>query len=82
MDELLVYFFIGVAFIAFLYIFWKVLKRLLINSVVGLSLLFVLEFAFQVDIPINVWTIAITAFFGLAGVGSLLLVHLGGMLCP
>jgi len=76
----LIYLLIGIALLAFIYIFWKVIKKLLINSVIGLFLLFVLRFAFQIPIPINIWTVGVTALFGLAGVGSLLILYLGGML--
>ncbi len=80
MDTLFIYLLIGIVLIAFLYMFWKVIKKLLINSVIGLFLLFVLKFAFGVQIPINGWTLAVTALFGLAGVGSLLILYLGEML--
>lgn len=81
MYEFLIYLLFGVVLIAFLFIFWKVVKKLLVNSITGLVLLFVLNFAFQVPIPINIQTIVVTALFGLAGVGSLLILYLGKMLC-
>jgi len=80
MMELLLYLAVGVALIVFLYLFWQLIKKLIINSLVGLLFLFLLKYAFQVPIPINLWTIVVTALFGLAGVGSLLLLYLGGML--
>jgi pro-sigmaK processing inhibitor BofA len=80
MMELLLYLAVGVALVIFLYLFWQLIKKLVINSLVGLFFLFLLKYAFQVPIPINLWTIAVTALFGLAGVGSLLLLYLGGML--
>ncbi len=81
MYEFLIYLLFGVVLIAFLFIFWRVVKKLLVNSITGLVLLFVLNFAFQVPIPINVQTVVVTALFGLAGVGSLLILYLGKMLC-
>jgi pro-sigmaK processing inhibitor BofA len=78
--ELLLYLAVGIILVIFLYLFWQLIKKLVINSLVGLFFLFLLKYAFQVPIPINPWTIAVTALFGLAGVGSLLLLHLGHML--
>lgn len=80
MYEPLIYLLTGVVLIAFLYLFWKVVKKLAVNSAVGLFALFVLKYAFMLDIPLNIWTVAVTAFFGLAGVGSILLLVLGGMI--
>jgi pro-sigmaK processing inhibitor BofA len=80
MMELLIYLAVGVALVIFLYLFWQLIKKLIVNSLVGLFFLFLLKYAFQVPIPINWWTIAVTALFGLAGVGSILILHLGGMI--
>ncbi|MBN2014525.1 MAG: pro-sigmaK processing inhibitor BofA family protein [Candidatus Altiarchaeota archaeon] len=74
------YLLVGIVLLGFLYIFWKVLRKVVVNSLVGLFLLFVLKYAFGIPIPINYATIAVTALFGLAGVGSLLILSLGGML--
>ncbi len=82
MHEVFTYILTGVVLILFLYIFWKVLKKVIVNSVVGLFLLFLFKFAFQLPIPINLATIGVTAVFGLAGVGSLLILSLSGMLTP
>jgi hypothetical protein len=80
MMELLLYLAVGIILALFLCLFWQLIKKLIVNSLVGLFFLFLLKYAFQVPIPLNWWTIAVTAFFGLAGVGSLLLLHIGGML--
>jgi pro-sigmaK processing inhibitor BofA len=80
MYEFFIYLLIGVVLIGFLYIFWKVIKKVVVNSVIGLFLLFVLKYAFQLPIPITIETVLVTAFFGLAGVGSLLILCLGEML--
>ncbi len=80
MMELLLYLAVGIILVIFLYLFWHLIKKLIINSLVGLFFLFLLKYAFQVPIPMNLWTLAVTALFGLAGVGSLLLLYLGGML--
>jgi hypothetical protein len=80
MMEVLVYLFIAVAVVVFLYLFWKMIKKLIVNSLVGLFLLFLLKYAFGVQVAINAWTLAVTALFGIAGVGSILILHAGGML--
>jgi len=81
MENIITLVFIGIILLAFLYIFSKMLKKLLINSLVGIVLLFVLHYVFMIRIPITLLTILATALFGIAGVGSLLILHLGGMLC-
>jgi len=81
MDDIIILAFIGIILAAFLYIFSKMLKKLLINSLVGILLLLVLRYVFMIEIPINLLTILATALFGIAGVGTLLILHFGGMLC-
>lgn len=80
MHPLIAYLLAAFAVVVFLYLFWKVIKKIIVNSLIGLFLLFLLKYAFGANIPINVWTLAVTAFFGLAGVGSLLILHVGGLL--
>jgi hypothetical protein len=55
-------------------------KRLLINSFVGIVLLLLLNLVFGLDIKLNEFSIAAVALFGLPAVGTLLLLHIGGML--
>ncbi len=81
MDDIIILLFIGIILAVLIYIFWKGLKKLLINSLVGIVLLLVLQYVFIIDIPINIFTILAAALFGIPGVGTLLLLHLGGMLC-
>ena len=81
MDEIIILAFIGIILVVFLYVFWKMLKKLLVNSLVGIILLLVLRYVFLIDIPMTLHTILIAAVFGIAGVGTLLILHLGGMLC-
>lgn len=80
MDDIVILAFIGAILAVLLYMFWKRLKRLLINSLVGIILLLVLQYVFMIDIPINMFTILVAALFGIPGVGTLLILHLGGML--
>jgi len=81
MDDLIILAFIGAILAVLIYLFWKRMKRLLINSLVGIILLLVLQYVFMIDIPINMFTILVAALFGIPGVGTLLILHLGGMLC-
>lgn len=81
MDDIIILLFIGIILAIFLYIFWKMLKKLLINSAVGIVLILVLHYVFMIDIPLNLTTVLIAALFGIPGVGTLLILHLGGMLC-
>ncbi|MFH1779798.1 MAG: pro-sigmaK processing inhibitor BofA family protein [Candidatus Micrarchaeota archaeon] len=58
------------------------MKKILENSVIGLIALLVINFlgtSYGVSVPINVLTIIITAFFGLAGVGFILLLKFAGI---
>lgn len=52
---------------------------ILLNSIAGIILLLILVYIIGVQIPVNIYTLAITAIFGLAGIGTLLLLHFGGM---
>ncbi|MBU4202052.1 MAG: pro-sigmaK processing inhibitor BofA family protein [Candidatus Altiarchaeales archaeon] len=81
MDDIIILAFIGAILAVLIYIFWKRMKRLLINSLVGIILLLVLQYVFMIDIPINMFTLLVAALFGIPGVGTLLILHLGGMLC-
>ena len=81
MDDIIILAFIGAILAVLIYIFWKRIKKLLINSLVGVILLLVLQYVFMIDIPINMFTLLVAALFGIPGVGTLLILHLGGMLC-
>ena len=74
------------AVIAFI-IVWKVVGKLLgklfffaLNSIGGLVILLALNLIFDARIPLNIFTVAIVGIFGLAGIASLLLLKIGGML--
>ena len=66
--------------IIFLILFWKVIKKLVVNSVVGVFALLVLHYVFKIEIPIRMATLLVTALFGLAGVGAMLILKIGGLL--
>lgn len=78
MDSLIILAIIGVTLALFIYLFWNVVKRLAINSVVGIVLILLLNLVFGVSIPLNEFTVAAVALFGLPAVGTILILCLGG----
>ena len=82
MDNVIVLAIIGFTALLFIFLFWHAVKRLLINSVVGVVLIVLLNLVFGMDIPLNEFTITAVALFGLPAVGTLLIMQLGGMLAP
>ena len=64
-------------FIAFK--FGKGIVWLAINSLVGLLFLVVLNFLPFINIAINIWSILIVAFGGVAGLALLILLDLAGV---
>ena len=80
MNQILIYIVLGIILLALIYLFWKMLKKLIINSVIGIVLLLILHYVFLIEIPLRVTTLAVAALFGLAGVGSLLILHVGGLI--
>lgn len=79
MEDLVVLLIIGATILLFVYIFWKVLKKMAINSLTGVILLVLLKLVFCVNIPINGFTVIAVALFGIPAVGTLLILHLGGL---
>lgn len=73
-------FFVILALVAFLMLFWKAIKKVIINSVTGVFALLVLHYVFGVKIPLTLATLLITALFGLAGVGTMLILDIAGLL--
>ncbi|MBN2251491.1 MAG: pro-sigmaK processing inhibitor BofA family protein [Candidatus Altiarchaeota archaeon] len=80
MDDLIVLMLVALTLLAFIYLFWKVIKKVLINSVVGVVLILVINLVFGLTIDLNGYTIVAVALFGLPAVGTILLLYLGGML--
>jgi hypothetical protein len=80
MDNVIVLAIIGVTAFLFIYLFWGAVKRLLVNSVVGIVLIVLLNLVFGLGIELNELTVAAVALFGLPAVGTLLILHIGGML--
>ena len=70
---------LGIGFIIIsLIIVFYLLKRIIVNSILGIVALFVLKIL-GFTIPINIITILITVLFGLGGVGVLLILRLFGI---
>jgi inhibitor of the pro-sigma K processing machinery len=60
----------------------KFVKKILVNTALGLIALFVINFfgaAYGVKIPINLVTVIASALLGLAGVGALIILALLGI---
>ncbi|MDO8538531.1 MAG: pro-sigmaK processing inhibitor BofA family protein [archaeon] len=55
-------------------IFW-----LIINSAIGVIALMLVNFLPYIDIEINIWSILITVFGGIAGIILLIILDLGGI---
>ena len=53
--------------------------RLIINTILGLILLFLTNLLIEPDIPINIATVLIVAIFGVLGWVIVLLLHLLGV---
>jgi hypothetical protein len=52
---------------------------LIINTILGLILLFLTNLIIEPDIPINILTVLIVAIFGVVGWAVLLILHLLGV---
>ena len=59
--------------------FGRFIVGLAINSLVGLLILFLLNFLPFINIDINVWSILIAAIAGVPGIALLILVDLAGI---
>ncbi len=72
--------FAGIVLVIF--ILWKLGKKLvgiLVNSIFGIILMLLLDYIFNVGIPITIPTILSVAIFGLPGVGTLFILKLFGV---
>ncbi len=65
-----------------IYLFYVIMKKLIYNTIIGLALLFIVNYTlFASDpLPIKLWTIAITAIFGILGVLGLVVGHYLGVI--
>ena len=77
----------GVVLVVLLVVLWEILKAvahksvtLLVNSVAGVLILLFLKYYLSWQIPLNIATMIICAIFGLAGVGTLVILYLAGMM--
>ncbi|MBM3308843.1 MAG: hypothetical protein FJY77_01185 [Candidatus Altiarchaeales archaeon] len=53
---------------------------LVLNSMGGVILLLLLKYVFGVEIPVNPYTLGTVLIFGLPALGTLLILHYGGMI--
>jgi len=77
---------IATAFILFVYITFNIIKKVVIkialfalNSLGGVICLLVLVYVFGLDIPVNLATLFVSMVFGLAGVGTLIILSVTGL---
>ena len=68
--------------VVILYVLYKFINQIIklaMNSIAGIVILFLLNFVFGLGIPINIFTILITAFAGVGGVVLILILHFLGL---
>ncbi len=69
---------IGIVLIIAAVIIFLVLKKIIVNSIIGLIVFGIVHFVFQVNLPF-VPTLIVTAIFGLAGIGVMLILYFLGL---
>ena len=76
-----------VILVAVVFALAKLVKKLLtaviifvLNSLTGVILLFVLVYGLSFNIPINFYTVLASMLFGVAGVATLMLLLIGGVI--
>jgi hypothetical protein len=57
----------------------KLIFGVITNSILGLIAIFAVDFLFNLGIPLRLYTLIPTALFGLAGVGTLIILRLFGI---
>lgn len=80
MDKLIILAVITLTLILFIYLFWPAFKKLLINSITGITLILLMNLAFGLEIEINWFIFAAVTLFGLPAVGTILILYLGGII--
>jgi len=70
---------VGLFVLYVIYHFFKDPVHIIINSVVGLVLLFLSNMFFHTGIVINIWSLAIVAIGGVVGLIMILLLHFLGI---
>lgn len=82
LEILVVPIFLAVLFIIAAVVLFLVFKRLLVNTVLGVIALLLIDFFGQelgFKVAINIYSVLISAIFGLAGVGALIILKLLGI---
>ncbi len=70
---------IGIVLIIAAAVIFLVLKKIIVNSIAGLVVFGIVKFIFGVNLPFIV-TLIVTAIFGLAGIGVMMVLYFLGML--
>lgn len=68
----------GIVLIILAVLIFYFLKKIIINSVLGIAAWLILTFAFQVELPL-IPSLAISIIFGLAGIGVMLVLKFFGL---
>lgn len=71
----------GIVLIIAAVIIFMVLKKIIVNSIAGLIVFGILHFVVGIELPF-IPTLIVTAIFGLAGIGVMLVLHFLGLFAP
>ncbi len=69
----------GIALIIAAVIIFTVIKKVIVNSIAGLIVFGIIKFVVGINLPF-IPTLIVTAIFGLAGIGAMLVLHFLGVL--
>ena len=68
----------GIILVIAAFVIFFFLKKIIINSILGIAAWVILTFVFQVELPL-IPSLAISVIFGLAGIGAMLVMKFFGM---
>jgi len=68
----------GIILVIAAFVIFFFLKKIIINSILGIIAWLILTFVFQVELPL-IPSLAISVIFGLAGIGAMLVMKFFGM---
>ncbi len=68
----------GIVLVIAAFVIFFFLKKIIINSILGIAAWAILTFVFQVEMPF-IPSLAISVIFGLAGIGAMLVMKFFGM---
>ena len=68
----------GIILVIAAFVIFFFLKKIIINSILGIAAWVILTFVFQVELPL-IPSLAISVIFGLAGIGAMLVMKFFGL---